>query len=194
MSKKCLTCDQILSDKAIKPHCKVCRHREVCLKYNEKNKQKVKEYQDSYRIKNREICNQRTRKSYWKNPEKYNQKGKILYREKHGIPLDSNFKKRKNGEGYIRPEGYKVICVKGHPNAYDKHGKIHEHTFVMSSHLGRALYKHESVHHKNGDRLDNRIENLELWNKGQPCGQRVEDKIEWYIEFLTIYGYKVIKQ
>ena len=51
-----------------------------------------------------------------------------------------------------------------------------------------------SVHHKNGDRLDNRMENLELWHKGQPAGQRVEDKIEWCIEFLMFYGYKVIKE
>ena len=194
MSRKCISCDLILSDKALKPACKACRHKEASLKYIKKNEEKSKEYQKKYRESNREICNRRTRDSYWKNDEEYRLRNRIHYREVNGIPLDSPFKKKKNGEGTIDSSGYKTISKKGHPNQMDAKGRIREHIYIMSDHIGRPLRKNESVHHKNGIRDDNRIENLELWHKGQPPGQRVKDKIEWSIEFLSGYGYKVVKE
>lgn len=59
---------------------------------------------------------------------------------------------------------------------------------MLARHLGRAITYHENVHHRNGDRMDNRIENLELWSTWQPSGQRVHDKVQWAIELLTRYA------
>ena len=95
-------------------------------------------------------------------------------------------KRNKNGEGGLNCYGYRLISVRNHPNNM-KNGRIFEHVFVMSEFLKRPLYNHENIHHKNGIRDDNRIENLELWSTSQPKGQRVEDKIKWAKEFLKQY-------
>ena len=91
------------------------------------------------------------------------------------------------GGKHIDIGGYVMVYKKEHPNATVK-GYIGEHRLVMSEHLGRPLNKYENVHHKNGNRQDNRIENLELWNKMQPAGQRVEDKVLFAKEILKLYG------
>ncbi len=117
----------------------------------------------------------------------------LSYRKENNIDLSIPKKyKAPNGSGHRDPHGYVYINKVDHPNA-QKRGRIYEHTFVMSKFIGRPLNKKETVHHKNGIRDDNRIENLELWHRGQPAGQRVEDKINWAKEFLKEYGVKFIE-
>jgi hypothetical protein len=63
-----------------------------------------------------------------------------------------------------------------------------EHRYVMAQLLNRPLWPDESIHHRSGDKLDNRVENLELWSRWQPSGQRVEDKITFGTELLRRYA------
>lgn len=147
----------------------------------------------SEKRRSKTCCNRCTKREWIKKfPERYQEslkKRKDAVRIKKGLPLDHPPLKN-IGIPWINKDGYMYIRKNGHPNS-QKNGTIYEHVFVMSEYLGRPLYDHENVHHKNGIRNDNRIENLELWNKQQPYGQRVTDKIKFYKEFIEQYGGKV---
>jgi len=69
-----------------------------------------------------------------------------------------------DGYRYITvPEDHKFISMAGRVFIHSKHRYyIAEHRLVVAEHLSRPLLKSELVHHKNGIRDDNRIENLEL--------------------------------
>lgn len=112
----------------------------------------------------------------------------------YGDPLGRAPKKKRvtargNGPGKKRhnEQGYIVMHWPEHPNAR-KDGRVCEHTIVMADFLGRPLGEFENVHHKNGIRDDNRLENLELWTKVQPPGRRVRDAIIYANKIIEMYG------
>lgn len=87
---------------------------------------------------------------------------------------------------YKDAKGYIQVYRPDHPGAWTS-GWIPEHRLVMSEALGRPLAADEVVHHRNGDRADNRPENLELWTRSHPDGQRVQDVLRWAKEFVARY-------
>lgn len=66
---------------------------------------------------------------------------------------------RKRGKGTITWNGYKLITIGGN--------QIQEHRVVMEKNLGRKLLRSEIVHHKNHNKLDNRLENLEILTRSE---------------------------
>ncbi len=76
----------------------------------------------------------------------------------------NEWKSRERKERVLHSSGYILKYAPGHPHSIGINGAyVLEHRIVMEEHLGRYLEQGERVHHKNGRRDDNRLENLELW-------------------------------
>lgn len=99
---------------------------------------------------------------------------------RYGDPEGSSDWVRPAAKGYVNKDGYRV-------KSYGDR-VVMEHRYVMAQMLGRELLPAENVHHINGVRDDNRPENLELWSRSQPCGQRVLDKLAWAREIVALYA------
>ena len=89
--------------------------------------------------------------------------------------------------------GYVTIYRPDHPDAA-VNGYVSEHRLVMEEALGRRLTADESVHHRNGDKTDNRPENLELRARSHGPGQAIPDLVEHALDILRRYAPEHLKE
>lgn len=94
-----------------------------------------------------------------------------------------------NGEiaEHVKRHGYVWISIPALASPTGVKKGMLKHRWVMEQKIGRTLRPEETVHHINGDRSDNRIENLELFSSRHGPGQRVTDKVDFAIEMLRLY-------
>ena len=169
MKRKCLDCSSDIEDRH--GQSKYCTH---CIRARERPKNKC----------TINLCTNRAHKKYCPTH---------VARMKKGLPMDVPIgmlpKKQRDREPIgtkKHHQGYVYVRVPRGRGISE--GWRSEHRVIMEKHIGRPMKKHENVHHKNGIKDDNRIENLELWSRSHPSGGRVKDKIAWAKWFLEQYG------
>ena len=106
----------------------------------------------------------------------YGKKASIETRVKMSkIQQQRAYEKRKRVKHHS--QGYNLVYYPNHP-AKDVSGYVLEHRVVMESHLGRFLFPDEIVHHLNGNKADNRIENLQLMTNKEHASYHMKKRHE----------------
>lgn len=90
---------------------------------------------------------------------------------------------------YKKYHKYYYIKVKNHLATKSKQKYVPEHVLVIEKYLGRYLTKGEIVHHKNGNTLDNRIENLEIMTRSEHMKHHLMKIINGRKDLLTPFNY-----
>lgn len=156
----------------IKLKCKICEE-EFKVIPSKKNKRATCGKAECIK---KNVARRMTGNTYWKHPNvKLFQKGhpvsdktrKAVSESMKGhIPWNKDKKQpKKIWQGYV------ALLAPEHPK--NNRGFVAEHRLVMEKHIGRFLESHEIVHHKNGIRDDNRIENLQLVDRKSHFGEVV---------------------
>ena len=121
--------------------------------------------------------------------EEHNKTTKRKLTEEHKRKISKFMKGRFVGElnghykgGTIHDAGYRRIYINGK--------QVFEHRHIMSVYLGRPLHKKEEIHHINGDKLDNRIENLEILSKSEHTKKHFESDPIKYRKRYNSPGFK----
>jgi HNH endonuclease len=83
---------------------------------------------------------------------------------------------RRKPSGYFDKHGYILVSINGK--------QIPEHRLVMEKFLGRKLKRFETVHHKDGKRSNNKLNNLKLWTGKHGKGVRVSDLLKLYLPLI----------
>lgn len=85
----------------------------------------------------------------------------------------SGHNRRSLGKGYSINNGYKRFTLSGSKNIWR-----YEHVVIMEEYIGRRINKNEVVHHINGDKLDNRLENLQLMTISEHMKLHYHDRVK----------------
>ena len=93
-------------------------------------------------------------------------------------------------EKIVKKGDYNYAVVKDHPNA-TKNGYVLHHRIVMENHLGRILNSNEVVHHKDGNKKNNKISNLEVMDRIEHLKHHGAEQLRQLAEFKCPWCRKV---
>jgi len=86
------------------------------------------------------------------------------------------FTKKIDIPGHSLNSGYIFVMSKDHPHR-NRDGYVRQHRLVMEEHLGRYLDKNEIVHHIDGNKLNNSLDNLEVITRVEHARSHYEEKL-----------------